>query len=688
MFLRKTAASLLLLVSIAHCAPPSDSSSSSDLLNDDFSGLQTGMFSGGVVGALTEYHYLSAAAPKGNWVVSAFRSDGSQRAWRIIVEDGRHIMSQTYTSIPQERTYTHPIVIAGDDLWGDYTLETKFAPEVDDGGISGVVFRYRTDRKYYFLGVAGQKAILRKLNDGVGFRKMDETILAEKPLTWKPGEYIPLRVTVTGDHIVAMLGHDVTLEAHDAAFAQGKIGLVSDMPARFGAVRVSTPPSEFKRFQAARDARQNEEDRLVAANPKMVLWKKFRTTGFGVGRNVRFGDLNGDGKIDVLIAQQKRHGPADGHSEVGCLTAMTLDGEILWQNGIPDSWNHTLTNDVAVQIYDIDGDGKNEVIYCRDFEIVVADGATGKTKYKAQTPISPPDPLRRPDHDPRILGDALYFCDLRGTGAARDIILKDRYWHVWAYTDKLEPLWDRALNTGHYPFAYDVDKDGKDELVVGYSLLGHDGKTIWTLKNQLQDHADGVAIVRFREDQEPRVLGAASDEGFYLADLKGNFLKHYQIGHVQNPSVADYRPDLPGLETITVNFWGNQGIVHMFNADGEIYHEFEPSQHGSMMSPVNWTGQAGEFWALSANPIEGGLFDGWGRRVVRFPSDGHPDMCCAVLDVTGDCRDELIVWDPWEMWIYTQSDSPKSGKLYKPKRNPTWNMSNYQTTVSLPGWSE
>jgi rhamnogalacturonan endolyase len=63
-------------------------------------------------------------------------------------------------------------------------------------------------------------------------------------------------------------------------------------------------------------------------------------------------------------------------------------------------------------------------------------------------------------------------------------------------------------------------------------------------------------------------------------------------------------------------------------------------------------------------------------------------LAYAVLDVTGDARDEIIVWDPFEIWIYTQSDSPKSGRLYRPVRNPSFNDSNYKTTVSLPGWTK
>jgi hypothetical protein len=47
-----------------------------------------------------------------------------------------------------------------------------------------------------------------------------------------------------------------------------------------------------------------------------------------------------------------------------------------------------------------------------------------------------------------------------------------------------------------------------------------------------------------------------------------------------------------------------------------------------------------------------------------------------------------VVWDPYEIWVYTQDDGPKKGKLYKPVRSPLYNYSNYQATVSLPGWSE
>ena len=93
-----------------------------------------------------------------------------------------------------------------------------------------------------------------------------------------------------------------------------------------------------------------------------------------------------------------------------------------------------------------------------------------------------------------------------------------------------------------------------------------------------------------------------------------------------------------------------------------------------------------EFALLSANVREGGMVDGQLRRVVMFPDDGHPDLSYQVMNVTGDERDEIIVWDQDAVWIYTQ-DRPFNGtRIYAPVRNPMYNDSNYRATVSTPAW--
>ena len=662
------------------------------VFQDDFSAMNVGMISAGVIGAEVEYHYFPQTAPHGNWEVSCFRSDASQRAWWVLRENGfgAKLIYQASTSSRADSAYTHPMLIAGDVLWRDYTLSVTFAPE-SKANWSGAIFRYRNDRCLYFFGVKEDKACLFLLNHGTGFRKSTLKVLAEKPYTYKAGAQLTAVVEVKGDHIRGELPNGLVLEANDSTFPRGRIGLLADVPTRFTRVTVAMPAESKALVEKEITQRQQEEARLQAANPKMVVWKKFSTTGFGTGRSVRFGDLDGDGKTDVLFVQVNNHGPKDRNSEVGCLTAMTFDGKMLWQSGEPDPWRDRLTCDVACQIHDIDHDGKNKVIYCRDFELVIADGATGKVIRKTKTPLSPPrsnprgEPINKYE---RILGDSLYFLDLRGTGWPSDIILKDRYSHIYAYNNKLEPLWDVACNTGHYGYAYDVDGDGKDEFAIGYNLISHDGKVIWSLDDKLQDHADAVAIVKFNPtDPEPVFFSVASDEGVFWADLRGHILKHLYLGHVQSPSIANYRDDLPGLEAVSVNFHANQGIINFYDAKMNVYHDFEPMQHGSMMLPLNWTGKSEEYFVISPN-VDEGVYDGWGRQVLKFPADGHPEMCYDVLDLTGDCRDEIVVWDPEEMWVYTQADNPKTGRLYKPKRNPLYNRSNYQATVSLPGWSE
>ncbi|MBL7697494.1 MAG: hypothetical protein JNK79_05030 [Chitinophagaceae bacterium] len=671
---------VLLAAILTGCGAPSKFSEV--LLSDDFSSIARGPYSVDV-GAHTEYHYIHEAAPRSQWAVSTFNWQSDfKRAWHIRQEGNDRQMVQTFTNDPDN--HTHPMVVAGELDWQDYITTAQFTPQ-SKSLQSGIVVRYRNDRCYYFAGVKGDSLILKMVKHETTFHRAYEKLLASARLKWNENELLTLTVDARGSNISCNI-KDVTITADDSTYTNGKIGLTADVPTKYHLVDVKTSPAEIERIKTSREAYARELKEIRDSIPGLKVWKKINTPEFGTGRNLRFGDLNNDGELDVLIGQVVNHGPQDANSELSCLTAMTLDGKILWQAGTPDPWKTFLTSDVAFQVHDLDNDGKTEVVYCMNREIIVADGSTGKIKYKKSTPAITDQPGATTQN--RILGDCLYFCDLRGTGYDRDIIIKDRYNRVWALDDQLNILWYKKLNTGHYPFAYDTDNDGKDELLIGYSLLDNDGTTIWSHDSILDEHADGVAVVKFLEDAEPITLCAASDEGMLFTNLKGGILKHHRIGHAQNPVVANFRDDLPGLETISINFWGNQGIIHFYDAHGNIYHDFEPNQYGSMLLPLNWTGKSEEFFVHSANVDEGGIYDGWGRKVLGFPDDGHPDMCNAVLDITGDGRDEIVVWDPNSIWIYTQENNSQSGQLYKPVRNKLYNYSNYQTSVSLPGWGK
>ena len=77
----------------------------------------------------------------------------------------------------------------------------------------------------------------------------------------------------------------------------------------------------------------------------------------------------------MLIAQNIPRVRGDAFDHISCLTAVTLDGKVLWQIGRPDPRNGLLTNDTPFQIHDIDGDGRNEVVMVKDFKLQILDGA-------------------------------------------------------------------------------------------------------------------------------------------------------------------------------------------------------------------------------------------------------------------------------------------------------------------------
>jgi hypothetical protein len=656
-----------------------------DLFTDDFSRFPPGWLTspvGVLNGAIQEYHYLPhRGVPLGPWENAITHLD----AWVAGDENGKPYVEQQLD--PSARQFTNPILLTGDAEWDDYSVEAKLKP-LSAVEMAGVVFRYHTNRHYYLCGLTGGNKVRIALHLPIepALREPAWKEVASADFRYDTTRYYTLKVDATGPRIRAYIDGKLIVEASDSELPKGKAGITAGGPARFQDFRVSASDAAKRRISARIQARDGELARLRDANPKPKLWKRFDTPRFGAGRNVRFGDLDGDGVPDMLIAQNIPRVQADAYDQISCLTAVTLDGKILWQSGRPDPRNGLLTNDTPFQIHDIDGDGRNEVVVARDFQLQILDGRTGEIRKWVWMPKMPAEGNLHPYA--RENGDSIAFVNFSGNKDRHDILIKDRYTHFWIYNNKLELLWNGSGQTGHYPFPVELEK-GFDSLMIGYSLWNHNGKQLWSHDADLHDHADGVAVANLSADPkaEPRVYASGSDEGFVVFDLRGNILKHVRVGHNQSPSIAHYRPDLPGLQYISVNFWKNPGIVTLFDGDGNILAQDEPIHSGAPMLPVNWRGDGQEFCLLSGNAKEGGMIDGRLRRVVMFPDDGHPDLAAAVLDVTGDQRDEIILWDQSRVWIYTQ-DRPFSGdRIYTPVRNPDYNDSNYRTTVSLPAWA-
>jgi rhamnogalacturonan endolyase len=676
---------LLALVAGALALTGNAGRAADDLFVDDFSRFPPGLLTapiGQLNAAIQEYHYLPhRGVPLGPWGHAINHLD----AWAASDEDGAPYLEQhTVNALPLQM---NPTLVTGDPEWGDYTVEVKVRP-LSLAEMAGLVFRYHTNRHYYLFSLTGgtRARLLVRLPLEQTFRVAEWRELASAPFTYDTTRYYALRVVNEGPLIRAFVDGKPLLEARDAEILKGKVGVTANIPARFQAFRVTATDAARRAIDDRIRTRDAELAALRQQQPKPVLWKKFDTPGFGTGRNVRFGDLDGDGQLDMLFAQNIPRVRGDAFDHVSALTAVTLDGKVLWQSGRPDPRNGLLTNDTPFQIHDIDADGAQEVVLIRDFKLQILDGRTGKVERWAFMPKMPSDLKDRP-YD-LYSGDSIVFLDLSGRGARREILIKDRYRHFWVYSDRLEPLFTGVGQTGHYPYPADVDGDGRDEFQIGYSFWDHTGARRWSHDDTLGDHADGLAIANLADDPkaEPRVYVSGSDEGILIFDLRGQILKHLRVGHAQSVSIAKYRADTPGLQYMTINYWKNPGIITLIDRDGTILEQAEPAHMGSPILPVNWRGDGVELALLSGNVREGGLLDGRLRRVVMFPDDGHPDLACQAIDLTGDARDEIVLWDQTRVWISTQ-DRPFSGdRLYAPTRNPLYNDSNYRAAVSLPAW--
>src|SRR5262249_794834 len=330
--------------------------------------------------------------------------------------------------------------------------------------------------------------------------------LARADFSYDSKKYYELKIENAGPMIKAYVDGQMLVQATDAELAKGKAGLTANVPARFQDFRVSSAPAVKAKVSASIHSRDTELERLRRENPQPNLWKKFSTPRFGAGRSARFGDLDGDGQLEMLIAQNIPRVSGDAHDQIRCLTAVTLDVKVLWQSGRPDPRNILLTNDLPVQIHDVDGDGQNEVVVIRDFKLQILEGKTGKIKRWAGMPAEEPaaSGARAPYQFEN--GDSIALLNVSGNKQRHDILVKDRYKSFWIFNNNLQLLWRGKGQTGHFPYPFDVDGDGLDELLIGYSLWDHDGHQLWSHDEELQDHADAVFMGNLSGDPnaEPR----------------------------------------------------------------------------------------------------------------------------------------------------------------------------------------
>lgn len=660
------------------------------LLDEDFSDFPIGEFPYDPDhSAMGEYHYIMPEGRCGGWIdpVCNYTYNGSGPSWIITESGGKHYMEMT--RIEKDRPHRmFPTLQTGSKLWKNYSVS--------------VILRRLSTKGYAGIAFAMQNSLntlvfqLEKEAVSIVYRHKEEVkVLKRAEFSNNCDREYLLEVFCFGDQAVCAVDKKTVLEcSFERIKMGGRIGITADCPTRFTDVRVWMEEEAYLAAEEEERKKQEEEIELQNQYPAMKLWKKINLNGFGAARQIRFGHLLGNETWQIIFAQAQKRVSRDAYGFISCLTAVDLEGNVLWQIGEPsDQAEHLgkIAADLPLQIYDIDNDGYDEVIVGVNFEIQILDGATGAVKKRMKTPLSEEEdhtllgvPYQCYAFD-RLNPDGIRIANISGKKKPADIIIKDRYCRIYVYDSDLNLLWkyQSRKNTGHFPFAFDIDGDGHDEILCGYTLLDHDGKELWSYPI-LNDHTDEIIAGKFMgADQKGHFACVSGTEGFFIGDYEGNILVRDRIGHAQRISAANYCPDREGLELAVSNFWGHQGIIYLYDCHGNPLWEYENDLNGNVITPVNWKGDKSELILLNADVKKGGLLNGDGKRALVFPDDGHPTLCCEAINLTGDERDELVVWDYHWMYLYTQEDNPKE-QDYKPVKYPVYNASNYRGEYSYP----
>ncbi len=412
--------------------------------------------------------------------------------------------------------------------------------------------------------------------------------------------------------------------------------------------------------EAGRAAAPVRCDTRSAKGPIVLPWKSFSPDPAYHGQWLVAGDLDGDGVAEIVTARNQGQ----------CVTAAVasrLDGTVLWRWGKANAGSQGLSYDVPLQVYDLDGDGKAEVYLSIKGFLLVLDGKSGKELRRLPLPKG------------LAVADCITFVNLRGGKRPRDIIVKDRYRRLWAYSENWKPLWQwrsPKYRTSHHPTPVDIDADGKDEIIAGYALLDDDGKELWTLSSPkvklAAGHVDCSEVMKAaRKPENSRVLFTyCGANGIAMATGAGKVLWELAGHHFESADFGPIRRDRAGDEIVVDIDHLPFGKSHVWLLDsrGNLLVDFQ-CDYGRHHRLIDWNGD-GLMEILLGNSRK--LFSGVGKCVAHFGPAGafakvsatargnDPGPLAAVGDLDGDRRPEVILHSTKTIHIYKSDKATKT----------------------------
>lgn len=643
------------------------------LIKEDFKDLELNEFPYDKMhSALGEYHYINNQGVHGHWYdpicLHQWRSmDGS---W-LITSDGinRYLEQNRGDNSKGAFKNVFSCLVHEKKIYSDYVLEFELR-QFEVANFSGMAFNYETSRSYDFIGIKGKDIEL--------YHRNEETFTTYALTTFNFDDLKTYHFKIeVSDNVIVYLNGNKILESK-IPFKQGmKVACISKSACRYSNIKVSMTDESYEKHIELMDKESKRLQKVKEEYPKLECIKKIDLKNFGSGRQIRI--VRQDNKTLFVLAQHQKRMVRDSFARISCLTCFDMDGNVLWQKGEPNPSNSLISADLPFQIADMNNDGRLEIIYSIDFEIIIADLLTGEVIKKTPTPIIYDEYLFKNHPYYRLNVDAIRVADFKGVGYKSDFIIKDRYQNVLAFDYDFKLLWQyNHKNTGHFPYIYDFNNDGKDEMFVGYDMVDSNGNIIFSLPMN-SDHTDEIIYARLNKNEDKKLILASGNEGMNIVNIDGTIYKHNEIGHAQRISVAKYLDDVEGLQIMATTFWGSDGIVMIFDSLGNKLKQFEQRSNGNLITPVNYDGK--HVLAVLNSSVDGGLINGNLDKVVLFPDDGHPTLAIEVYDIDNDGIDEIICFDEKSMWIYKAEKFTVGHKYIK---YPDSGYSNYRGEYLLP----
>jgi hypothetical protein len=373
---------------------------------------------------------------------------------------------------------------------------------------------------------------------------------------------------------------------------------------------------------------------------------------------VKFGDVDGDGKTDFFVVSRNYDGQVFNH-----------DGRELWSYENEEEGARERGGfEAPGLVWDLDRDGSAEVVHYRltggKEWLVVSDGRTGAIKSKIEWPTRPMP------HEynnfrlaiARLNGDypsnILAFTDSGGTIS------------ITAYTKDLKQLWQHVENRqkdhlGHYVYAVDLDRDGKDEVVASPFVLDSNGRVLWNrfdLFDDNHEHCDSFRFYDIDGDGQLELLTPLSEAGVVVFRSRdGAVMWRHAAEHSQQLEVGNFLSGRPGPHVaVNARTYGRNGEpglsaqVHWFDAKGELISKWpaNPLNGNPDFVKGDWRGEGKEelFWYKFR-------LTGEGKGVLSFKQDAYH-----MFDFMGLGSDQVIARGGTTLQIYGYKYvKPKAG---------------------------